>query len=210
MMKDEFLEELKSISIFKECDEGALRELLASPYRRHEFGAGKLISRAGEPCRSLMLLTNGSADARMMSDEGREVLVDHLKAPQILAPAFLFASENAMPVEVTAQTNCTMWYINREAFFSFMIAQPQVLRAFLQEVSNRGRFLSGKMRSFAVKGLRNRILEYLGHHGSIASVAKTAEQLGVTRPSLSRLLSEMTAEGVIEKIGKGYKKSDNK
>ena len=97
--------------------------------------------------------------ARMMGEEGREVLVDHLKAPMLLAPAFLFANNNVVPVEVTALTNCAVWHINREAFFEFMQQEPTVLRAFLGILSERGHFLSRKMRTFAVNSLRNRVIE---------------------------------------------------
>ena len=145
----------------------------------------------GDPCRALMVLVEGQAEARMMGEEGREVLVDHLKAPMLLAPAFLFAKNNVVPVEVTALTDCVVWHINREAFFEFMQQEPTVLRSFLEVLSERGRFLSRKMRTFAVNSLRNRV---------------AAEQLGATRPSLSRVLSEMVSEGLITKDGKGYKK----
>ncbi len=98
-----------------------------------------------------------------------------------------------------------MWHINREAFFEFMQQEPTVLRAFLEVLSERGRFLSRKMRTFAVNSLRNRILEYLEVHGSITFVADVAQQLGATRPSLSRVLSDMLDEGVITKDVKGYR-----
>ena len=99
-----------------------------------------------------------------------------------------------------------MWHINRDAFFEFLQQEPTVLRAFLEVLSQRGHFLSGKMRTFAVNGLRNRILEYLEANGSITSVADVAQQLGATRPSLSRVLSDMLDEGVITKDSKGYRK----
>ena len=200
------MEELKKLKLFAHCSDEALERLLSQPCRRQQYAAGKLILRAGDPCRSLMILVEGRADARMMGEEGREVLVDHLKAPMLLAPAFLFANNNVVPVEVTALTDCVVWHINREAFFEFMQQEPTVLRAFLEILSERGRFLSRKMRTFAVNSLRNRVIEYLEANGSITSVAAAAEQLGATRPSLSRVLSEMVSEGLITKDGKGYKK----
>ena len=143
---------------------------------------------------------------RWVRQRGREVLVDHLKAPMLMAPAFLFASQNNVPVEVTAMTDCAVWHINREAFFEFMQQEPTVLRTFLEILSERSHFLSRKMRTFAVNSLRNRVIEYLEANGSITSVAAAAEQLGATRPSLSRVLSEMVSEGMIVKEGKGYGK----
>ena len=200
------MEELKRIKLFAGCSDESLERLLESPCRRQEYPAGRRMLNAGDPCRALMVLVEGQAEARMTGEEGREVLVDHLKAPMLLAPAFLFATPNIVPVEVNAMTDCVVWHINREAFLGFMQHEPTVLRAFLEVLSQRGHFLSGKMRTFAVNGLRNRILEYLDANGSITSVAAAAEQLGATRPSLSRVLSEMVSEGLITKDGKGYKK----
>ena len=201
------MEELKKLKLLANCSDEALEWLLGQPCRRQQYAAGKLILRAGDPCRSLMVLVEGDAKAKMMGEEGREVLVDHLQAPMLLAPAFLFAAENAVPVEVTALTDCAVWHINREAFFRLLQTEPSVLKAFLEVLSNKGRFLSGKMRSFAVKGLRNRVIEYLEAHGAILTVAAAAQELGATRPSLSRVLSEMVDEGVIAKDGKGYRKN---
>ena len=184
-----------------------MEQLLNQPCRRQEYAAGQLMLQAGDPCRSLMILVEGEAEARMEGEGGREVLIDRLNAPMLMAPAFLYATQNTIPVEVTAMADCTVWYINREAFFDFMRAEPTVLRAFLEVLSQRGQFLSGKMRSFAVKGLRDRVLEHLENNGSITSVAAAARQLGVTRPSLSRILSEMAGEGVVMKDGKVYRKA---
>ena len=198
------MEELKRIKLFAGCSGEALERLLKSPCRRQEYSAGKRMLNAGDPCRALMALVEGQAESRMSGEEGREVLVDRLKAPMLLAPAFLFATPNIVPVEVNAVTDCVVWHINREAFLGFMQHEPTVLRAFLEVLSQRGHFLSGKMRTFAVNGLRNRILEYLDANGNITSVADVAQQLGATRPSLSRVLSEMLDEGVVIKNGKGY------
>lgn len=200
------MEELKKLKLLAKCSDESLEWLLAQPCRRQQYAAGKLILRAGDPCRSLMVLVEGEAEAKMMGEEGREVLVDKLKAPMLLAPAFLFAAENSVPVEVTAVTDCAVWHINREAFFRLMQTEPSVLKGFLEVLSNKGRFLSGKMRSFAVKGLRNRVVEYLEAHGAITTVAAAAQELGVTRPSLSRVLSEMLDEGLVVKDEKGYRK----
>ena len=200
------MEELKRVKLFAGCSDESLERLLESPCRRQDYPAGRRMLNPGDPCRALMVLVEGQAEARMMGEEGREVLVDHLKAPMLLAPAFLFATPNIVPVEVNAMTDCVVWHINREAFLGFMQHEPTVLRAFLEVLSQRGHFLSGKMRTFAVNGLRNRILEYLEANGNITSVADVAQQLGATRPSLSRVLSEMVSEGLITKDGKGYKK----
>lgn len=195
------MNELKTIPLFRACTDEELQELVQSPHRRKEYQAGDLVVSAGDPCRSLMLLTEGTVETRMGGANGREVVIEQLKSPTILAPAFLFAEDNAIPVEVTMHTDGVVWYLNREAFFQFMTRHPHVLRAFLQTLSARSRFLSSKVKGFAVKGLRDRVLDHIRQHGAITGVAKTAEVLGVARPSLSRVISELLDDGLLSREG---------
>lgn len=199
------VQELKQLPLFAGLKDGDLDELLSAPHRRRVYPAGKTIMSAGDAVQSLMVLAAGRVETRMGGDE-REVVMDRLAAPCLLAPAFLFASVGTLPVDVMAIEECTVWTLNREGFVRFMAAHPDVMRRFLRMISDRSRFLSEKVRTFAIKGLRNRVLDYLSLHGVITSVAATAEQLGVARPSLSRVLSEMVEEGIIKYSNKKYSK----
>lgn len=199
------VQELKQLPLFVGLKDGDLDELLSAPHRRRVYPVGKTIMSAGDAVQSLMVLAAGRVETRMGGDE-REVVMDRLAAPCLLAPAFLFASVGTLPVDVMAIEECTVWMLNREGFVRFMAAHPDVMRRFLRMISDRSRFLSEKVRTFAIKGLRNRVLDYLSLHDAITSVAKTAEQLGVARPSLSRVLSEMVEEGIIKYSNKRYSK----
>ncbi|MBR1835426.1 MAG: Crp/Fnr family transcriptional regulator [Bacteroidales bacterium] len=198
---------LNHLPLFTSCSDEEMAQLLENPHKVQSFHSGETLIQSGTPCRSLLLMTDGMVETRMGSFEGRELVVDRLKAPCVLAPAFLFGSNNIIPVEVTALTEVTLWQINREGFLLFMQQHPMVLQSFMAMISDRAQFLSSKVRAFAIKGLRNRVIDYLEQHGSITNVAKTAEQLGVARPSLSRILSEMVAEGSIKKEDEYYKKN---
>lgn len=196
--------ELLSFNLFSSCSESDIAELLQCSHRRVEFRVGQVLVRQGDACRSLVLLSKGEVVTSMGSEEGREVTIDRLQAPQILAPAFLFASNNVFPVDVKASTNCCMWRIDREGFFKFMQDHSDVLMSFLQLISDRGQFLSGKVKSFAVEGLRTRVIDLLSQDGKITNVQSTAAILGVARPSLSRLLSDLVDEGVVVRTEKGF------
>jgi len=196
--------ELKTVPLFAECSEHDLEELLKSPYNRKCYRAGDLVLRDGMPCLSLILLTTGSAESRMVGTDGREVVIERMMSPHILAPAFLFGTESNIPVNVTMLTDGIVWLINREGFLTFMTSHPAVLRRFLRLLSDRSQFLSGKVRSFAVQSLRNRVLDYLEEHGSIGAVGSTAEVLGVLRPSLSRVLADLQTDGLIVHTEEGF------
>ena len=197
------IKELQQFELFSSCSETVLEELLSLPYRRKEYKTGDMVVRVGDTCQWLMLLAEGRAESRMGAQSGKEVVIERMQAPMILAPAFLFAKNHTIPVEVSMMTDGVVWYIHREAFFKFMTMHPEVLKQFLEVLSDRSRFLSGKVRSFAVKSLRDRVLDYIRQHGSITNVAEAAEMLGVARPSLSRLLAYLQDEGLLERTEKG-------
>ena len=197
------IKELQRFDLFSSCSEEMLRELLSLPYRRKEYKTGDMVVRVGDTCDWLMLLAEGTVESRMGAQSGKEVVIEKMQAPMILAPAFLYAKNHTIPVEVSMMTDGVVWYIHREAFFKFMTTHPEVLKQFLEILSDRSHFLSGKVRSFAVKGLRNRVLDYIRQHGAITSVGETAEVLGVARPSLSRILADLQAEGLVERTKEG-------
>ena len=123
--------------------------------------------------------------------------IETLKAPQLLAPAFVFASENRFPVNIEAKEKCEILIINKNVFLEFLHRHPTVMRNFLQLVSDRTLFLSKKLNAFALQSLKSRILNYLRMHGTILNQQEVAQILGVARPSLARALSELASEGCI-------------
>lgn len=193
------MNDLLNLFIFAQTPIEELRRWLAeTPHRFERYAPGKRIIAQGAECRSALLLTAGTANTEMVQD-GRDLAIDVLKAPMLLASAFLFGTENRMPVSVTAATECEVWTVNKEALFGFMLQQPEAMRRFVAEVSDRAQFLSRRLRQLTLQSLRSRVLDFLRERGAMSSVQTAAQQLGVQRPSLSRVLSDLVAEGLVEK-----------
>ena len=193
------MNDLLNLFIFAQTPVEELRRWLAeTPHRFERYAPGERIIAQGAECRSALLLTAGTANTEMVQD-GRDLAIDVLKAPMLLASAFLFGTENRMPVSVTAATECEVWTVNKEALFGFMLQQPEAMRRFVAEVSDRAQFLSRRLRQLTLQSLRSRVLDFLHERGAMSSVQTAAQQLGVQRPSLSRVLSDLVAEGLVEK-----------
>ena len=170
--------------------------ILAPEHAHRQYKPADFIAMQGEAYRSLFILCNGSVRT-MVSAEGKQLTIETLKAPQLLAPAFVFASENRFPVNIEAKEKCEILVINKNIFLEFLHQHPAVMRNFLQLVSDRTLFLSKKLNAFALQSLKSRILNYLRMHGTILNQQEVAQILGVARPSLARALSELASEGCI-------------
>lgn len=191
------------MSLFEGCEKEALHQLLSeAPNSLRIYKEGEYIARQGDACRSLFILMKGNVKTQMENAEGKQLTIDWIKAPDILAPAFIYASENRFPVNVEATELCEVLVMDRARFEAFMHAQPAVMRNFIAIISDRSLFLSRKLNEFALQSLKSRLLNYLQMHGGIHNQQEVAFILGVARPSLARALSELIAEGKITMTGK--------
>ncbi len=154
--------------------------LFGSPNSLKCFEPGDVIVRQGNLCKGLYLLASGSVRAGMINDEGKELTVEEMKAPSLLASAFIFATENRFPVNVEAVEPCEVFIIGKERFLEFMHLHPLMMQNFLKDISDRSVFLSKKLNEFALLNLKNRLLKYLETHSVIHNQQEVAQRLGVT------------------------------
>ena len=125
---------LSRMSLFEGCDPEALYQLLReAPNSLRTYKEGEFIARQGDVCRSLFILIKGHVRTQMENAEGKQLTIDWIKAPDILAPAFIYASENRFPVNVEATELCEVLVMDRTRFEEFMHAQPAVMRNFRPE-----------------------------------------------------------------------------
>ena len=140
----------------------------------------------------------------MISDEGREFTLDTLSAPDVLASAFLFGTENILPITMIAHSDCKLWIINKACVLSLIEQDRAILHNFLAVLSDHSLFLSRKLEQFALQTLSSRLIGYLENNGSIQNLQQTAFILGVTRPSLSRAIAQLVRQGMVRKEDMGY------
>lgn len=194
------LTELLKISLFKGMNEIDVVEFLyGASNNLKRYNVGDSVVRQGDLCRGVYILVSGRVKCSMSGDNGKEITVDEMTAPCILASAFIFATENRFPVNVEALVPCELYVIDKARFLEFMHKHPIMLENFLRDISDRGVFLSKKVNEFALQNLKTRILAYLEKNQDIHNQRELAQRLGVTRPSLARALSELIAESKIKK-----------
>ncbi len=194
------LTELLKISLFKGMNEIDVVEFLyGASNNLKRYNVGDSVVRQGDLCRGVYILVSGRVRCSMSGDNGKEITVDEMTAPCILASAFIFATENRFPVNVEALVPCELYVIDKARFLEFMHKHPVMLENFLRDISDRGVFLSKKVNEFALQNLKTRILAYLEKNQDIHNQRELAQRLGVTRPSLARALSELIAESKIKK-----------
>ena len=197
--------ELSDFSLFSGCRNDYLEEMLAAAScRLSSYHSGDIIALQDSVCRSLLLLAEGTVSARMTNPDGKEITIENLSAAEILAPAFIFGSENTFPVTILANSECHIWTLSKDNLLEIMQKDSIILRNFLRIISDRSLFLSRKLNEFALQSLSSRFLSYLKKHKRISNVQEVSEILGVARPSLSRVIALLLERGEIMKEEQGY------
>lgn len=200
---------LRQINLFSSAGEDELAELISNaPGRIHTYDRGDIIALQGARVKSLLVLLSGSIRAQMTSPEGKRLTMDEIDAPDLLAAAFVYSSRNQFPVTIEAtEPDTIVWGIDREYLLNFMGRHISIMRNFLGLISDRSHFLTQKINTLSLQSLRERLLSYLTRHGSTGKLEDLAMLLGVTRPALSRLLSELSSEGILVRGDGGYQLS---
>lgn len=171
------------------------------------FKRGKYIAYQGDRVSHLYMLMKGRVKTQMVADTGFTLAMEEIPAPFPLAAAFLFADDNRFPVDVIAMEECEVLFIAKEAIEKQIASCPGFLRGFMAFNANRMQYLSERMKVFAQKGIKAKIAYYILQRGRGdaydlgRSVTSLAEYFAVERPSLSRALSEMVRDGIIEYEG---------
>ncbi|MDR2036932.1 MAG: Crp/Fnr family transcriptional regulator [Bacteroidales bacterium] len=161
------------------------------------YPAGDFIAMQDTPYHSLYFLCKGKVRTRMVNDVGKQITIEEMEAPRLLAPAFIYASENRFPVNVQTLTECEVWVVNKDDFTQLMHEEPVIMENFLRIISDRSLFLSKKLNAFALQDLKGRLAAYLLENPDARNQQEIADILGVARPSLARIISELSDEGMI-------------
>ena len=180
------------------------------PHAVKRYKKGEYVAFQGDDITYLYMLTKGRVKTEIVSDPGLTLHIEEIKAPYPLAAAFLFADNNRFPVDVIALEESEVILIKKDSIEKQMAKCPYFLRGFMAFTANRIQFLSERLKIFSLKGIKTKVAFYILQHAKDSefelgcSIVSLAEYFGVERPSLSRAISEMVRDGIIEfEAGKG-------
>jgi CRP-like cAMP-binding protein len=175
------------------------------------FKKGDFIAMQGDTVHALYILLKGSVKTEMFSESGTVLNIETIHAPHPLASAFLFAENNQFPVDVVALEDVEVMLISKLSVMKQFACSESFLQGFMTFNSDRTYFLSERLRLFSIKTIKGKLAQYIlartqnGNFTLDKSQTVLAEYFGVTRPSLSRSLSEMIEGEIISLQGKSGK-----
>ena len=187
--------------LFEGCDTKVIEPWLqARIHRLRTKPKGVIIFEKDERCSHLILLLKGQVLAKMDNGKNKYV-VNTFEAPNTLAPYLIYCTKNDFPVYAKAETECLLFLIEPEEFSDLMARDHRLTMNFIALVSSCGQHLSRRLYASTFLSLRERTLDYLHGHELCHNTDELATYFGVSRPSISRIVATLRAEGLIVKMG---------
>ncbi len=211
-MEKKIKDALTRCTLFNGVSEQRLEQLVASAkHKLVRFEKKDIYILAGMPYRHADIVIEGELVARMVSLSGKSVEVSRLVEGDLIAPAFIFAKDNLMPVSVETEKETTVMRLPKADFAELIDNDPVLRRNFIVTLSNIDVFLTKKMRVLSLFTVREKVGYFLKEaskkQGSDVvlldkSRQEIAESFGIQKFSLLRTMSELQDAGAIRVEGK--------
>jgi CRP-like cAMP-binding protein len=198
---------LKGSPLFKGIGVEEINSLINnSSHQIKQFIGKEVLAFAGERVEKAIILLEGKLQGEMVDFAGNSLKIEEIEPPQMVAAAFLYGPQSYFPVNLSALTDGKMLIIYKNDFTQLLASDHRVLNNYLNIISGKAQFLSRKITFLSFKTIREKMAYYLLQNlkndtqivTMIQSQTSLAEILGVARPSLTRVISEMEKSRLIQ------------
>lgn len=201
---------LKRVPLFTSLSEQEFA-FLTSHLVQRKYSSGELIFSEGDPCAGLFVVRGGNVRIFKSSAGGREQVLSIDGPGSSIAELPVFDGGN-YPASAQAVNDCTLFFFSRQDFQSLCLQYPQVALKVLKVIGGRLRKLVGIIEELSFTTVRHRLIALLVRLGKTEGVRKgdavsvtlpfnnseLAAQIGTVRELISRNLSRLQSEGLIE------------
>jgi len=190
-------------------------DFLAPRVVPRKFSPGQLVFNEGDPCSGLYVVASGHVRIFKTSAGGREQVLSIDGPGSSVAELPVFDGGN-YPASVAAVDEATLLFVSKKDFQELCVTHPQVALKVLRVVGARLRRLVGIIEELSFTTVRHRLAAFIvrlaNRDGTQSASGVTvtlpdnnqeiASQIGTVRELVSRNLSRLQAEGLIEIDGR--------
>ncbi len=200
-------ETLLDSSVFKGISTDDISDIINKVhYQVKKYKKDDLIALGDDTCNHLIIIVKGSVRGEMIDFSGKTIKIEDIEAPKSIASAFLFGKNNKFPVDITANNDVELLFINKDSVIKLLQSNVIFLSNYLNTISNRAQFLANKIKFLSFKTIKGKIAYYILQlsEKKLRTVTlpksqnEIAKLFGVERPSFARAIGELEKEGIIE------------
>jgi CRP/FNR family transcriptional regulator, dissimilatory nitrate respiration regulator len=208
----EYLEEISKASLFQGIERDALLTMLnclkprVCAYNRLDY-----IVTGGDAYESVGIVLKGAATVSKENAKGNRIVMTRLKQGDIFGEIIAFSRQMTWPATVQAQESCVVLFLSRGKIVGecdrICSWHRTLIQNFLRVISERAMMLNKKVEYLTIKSMRGKISTYFLEQYLKEGTAtitlplnrnELSDFLNVSRPSMSREMSKMRDEGIID------------
>lgn len=184
---------------------GCLQPTLSS------YEPNELVVRQGELMRGIGILVTGEAVLHKETAAGQRVRLTLLRSADMFGEMAAFSAKPRWPATATAQDETTVMFVDPRVISrtcgSSCKWHTQITQNMLAILSEKGMLLNERVEYLTIKSMRSKLCTFLlsqadGEASAYVELpmnrTELAEFLNVSRPSMSRELSRLRDEGVLD------------
>ena len=168
----------------------------------YQIAKGNIIFHEGDVCESIGIIISGKIDIVSYSFQGKELLINSLKAGEIFGNNLIFSSSPIYKGDVIAKEKCVVAFINKENLVYLLQNNSEFLDLYLQAQSDKAKLLTARIQLLSFPNAEERLFYYASRNHNVIefkNVTTLAATLGVQRETLSRLLTSLVERHLIKK-----------
>lgn len=208
----------KDMTIFQECrlleslSENDLTKYLATGLMyTTNYGKNEILHFEGDHCTHLEVILAGKVAVERIGEDGRLLTVTDFSDNNSIGANLLYSSHPYYPMTVTAKEATNILVIKEALVFELCTSNPKFLSLFLSIISDHTIRLGNKIKHHVSRSIREGLLTYInkqitlqGSKTVLLTLSKKAlaEEMGISRTSLSRELTKMKNDGLIDYTNK--------
>ena len=199
---------LTKVSLFKGLNPNEILKCLTKvDFKIKKYKKNEIAFFRGDILKKIIIIVKGTARGEMQKFNGDTIVINQMKAGEVLASAFLFGKNNVFPVDLIALENSEFLFLDKEKYLDLIQSDKRLLLNFIREISNKSQYLSKRIWfNFTHKTIEEKVLSYRKENAQddkikfLPSISALAKKFEVTRPALSREISSLCKRKILKKI----------
>lgn len=172
---------------------------------KRSFKAGKTIFLENDTCKSIAAVKSGEISIKSYFSNGKEVTYNVLTEGQMFGNNLVFSSNPRYRGDVISLKDSEIWFLSKENLLKILKNDEEFLVLYLTQQSDFSKTLNFKIKLLTISSAEDRLLYYLTFNKNktaYKSITKLADELYLSRESLSRTIAKLVNVRKIKKIGK--------
>lgn len=168
----------------------------------YQVAKNSVIAHEGDTCESIGVIVSGKVDIVSYSFQGKELILNSLKAGEIFGNNLIFSSEPVFKGDVIAKEKCVIAFINKENLLFLLQNNKDFLELYLKAQSDFGKSLNARIQLLSFTNAEERLQYFASKNDNVIifkNVTSLAAQIGIQRETLSRLLTSLVKRHLIKK-----------